>query len=157
MTRSLTYWPGINRHVKDYLKKCSTCIRQLFFLPAEPLINYNISQGLLQKISTNFMDWDDQRYLLIVDYSSKYPFLFQISSTTLTAVIYCLTELCALKECHWKSSWTMGNCLTPRNGIPSQIKCFTHTTSNPHYPQSNAFIERHIHIMRSALSRAKTS
>ena len=53
------------------------------------------SQSPWLNIGTDFMEWDNQRYLLIVDYFSKYPFLFQISSTTVIAVIGHLTELFA--------------------------------------------------------------
>ena len=66
-------------------------------LPAEPLINHNVSWEFGQKIRAYLMDWYNKRYLVIIDYFFKYPFLIQMSSTTATSVIECLTELYALK------------------------------------------------------------
>ena len=67
-------------------------------LPAEPLINHNVPQGPWQKISVDFMKWDNKSYLLIKDYFSKISFLFLRSCTTVSAVINHLTELSALKN-----------------------------------------------------------
>ena len=44
------------------------------------------------------MDQDGKRCLLIVDYFSKNPFLFQMSSTTANGIIYHLKELFPLEE-----------------------------------------------------------
>ena len=44
------------------------------------------------------MDRDNKRYLLIIDYFSKLTFLFQISFTTVAALINHLAEPFALKE-----------------------------------------------------------
>ena len=37
--------------------------------------------------------WDDEWYLIVVDYFVKYPFMFQMHFTTVSVVIGCLTEL----------------------------------------------------------------
>ena len=61
-----------------------------------------------------------QRYLPIIDYLSKHPSLFQISLTTMAAIIDYLTELFA-PEGMPPEIFTMDTILTPRNGTPSQI------------------------------------
>ena len=43
------------------------------------------------------MDCDNKKYLLVITYFSKYPFLFQMSFTTMTAFINYLKGLFALK------------------------------------------------------------
>ena len=87
----------------NYINWCPTCMKLLQSLPAEPLINHEVPQGSWQKISGDFMEMNNKRYLLIKDYFSKYPFLFQISSTTMSAVISHLTDLLHLKEHPWKT------------------------------------------------------
>ena len=44
------------------------------------------------------MDWQKKKYQLIIDYFSKYCFLFQMPSATVTAVISDMTALFSLKE-----------------------------------------------------------
>ena len=95
--RTLIYWPRINNNIEDYINWCPTCIRLSLTLLGEPLINYDVPQGPWQKLNADFMDMDGKIFLFIIDYFSKYPFLFLMCSTTADAVINCLTELFALK------------------------------------------------------------
>ena len=66
-------------------------------LPAEPLINHDVPQGPGKRSINGSMEWDNKRYLLIIDYLSKYYLLYQIASITMTAVIACVKELLALQ------------------------------------------------------------
>ena len=105
--RSPIYWSGIDVDMEDFIKQCSTYIKLPPTLPAESLINHEAFQGLWQKISTDFLESDNRRYLLIIDYFTKYPFLFQMFSTTISAVISQLTEMFFYKGTPLKSSITM--------------------------------------------------
>ena len=119
--RVLIYWSGINRDIKYYIKQCLKLIKLLLALPADPLINHSVPQGHLQKISANLLDWDKERYLLVIDYFSKYPFLFYMSSMTAPAVIDCLTELFAHGGMPIQIFMDNEQTSTPRNGTPSWI------------------------------------
>ena len=96
--RSLIYWSHIDRNIEDFVKWGPSYLKLLPTVPAELLINHNFPQGTGQKISVQiFIKWANKKYLLIIDYFSKYPFPFQMSSTTMTAVITHLTELFAFE------------------------------------------------------------
>ena len=64
-------------------------------LPTEHLINHDIPQ---RKLSSDLMDWNSIHILLLINYFSNYPFLFQMSSTTMYAVRNHVTELFILKR-----------------------------------------------------------
>ena len=98
MARALIYWPGMDRIREDYINCCPVCIKLLSTSPAEPLVNLDFCQGPWQKIRADFMDWDSNSHLLVIDYFSKYPFLFPVFSTTVTAINDHLTDLFALKR-----------------------------------------------------------
>ena len=59
-------------------------------------MKHDVSQGPCQNSSADFMDWDDKMYLLIVHYFSKYLFMFQMSSTMMTALCNSLKEFFVL-------------------------------------------------------------
>ena len=67
------------------------------------------------------MEWDGKKYLLVTDYFMKYLFLFQISSTTVSPVINCLTEPFAIKGTPLEIFADNGQPLTLGIGVPSQI------------------------------------
>ena len=134
MARSLIYWPGTVRDMEDYIKWCHTYINLLPIIPAEPAKNENIPQDLQKKIGTDFMDWDNKRYLLMIDYFSKHPSLFQMSLTNATAVMDHLTAICL--EGIPLEIFT-DNPLTPRNDTNSQINVASNISLQAHTPLSS--------------------
>ena len=84
-------------HIKDYIKRCPTCIRLSPILPAEPLINHAVPK-ILAKTQHTFYG------LGLQNISTHHGLLFQVSllfhmiSSTTNAVINCLTELFALEQ-----------------------------------------------------------
>ena len=148
------HWQGYRRLYKG----CPTWIRLLPTLPVEPLINHYIPQGPWQKISADIMDWDNKMYLLIVDYFSKYAFIFQMSSSTVTAIINSLTEPFALEGMSKEIFTDIGQHFSLKElWIFIDKYGFKYNASSTHYPQSNDFIERHVHTMKSTLNKATAS
>ena len=82
-------------------------------------------------------------YILICDYFSKFPFLFQIKTTSFANLKDHLQELLSIEG---TSDEVMSDNGPPFNG--QEFSSFLtglgirHTTSLPNYPQSNSFIER---------------
>ena len=82
---------------------------------AEPLTSHDVPYSPWQNIRVNFIDWVDEKYLILVDNFSKYPFMFQMHSTTILVLIGHLKELFSLEGTPEKSSLTMVDHLTPKN------------------------------------------
>ena len=81
-------------------------------------------------------------YLLICDYFSKFPFVFQTRNTSFANIKDHLQELFAIEG--------TPNEVMSDNGPPFSSREFAtflsglgikHSTSSPNYPQSNGFIE----------------
>ena len=94
-------------------------------------------------------------YILICDYFSKFPFLFQMKTTNWANLKDHLTELFAIEG-------TPDEIMSD-NGPPFNGKEFSdflsglgirHCTSSPNYPQSNGFIERQIQNVKRLMEKA---
>ena len=97
-------------------------------------------------------------YLLVCDYFRKFPFIFQMKSTSFAIIKDHLQELFTLEG-------------TPKeimndNGPPFSSKEFNsflsglgikHTTSSPNYPQSNGFIERQVQTVKRLMEKANAT
>ena len=97
-------------------------------------------------------------YIMICDYFSKFPFLFQVKTMSFANLKDHLEELFSV-EC-------IPDEIVSDNGSPFNSKEFSsyliglgirHTTSSPNYPQSNGFIERQIQTVKRLLEKANSS
>ena len=94
-------------------------------------------------------------YLLVCDYFSKFPFIFQTKSTSFAYIKEQLEELFGLEGAPDE--------IMSDNGPPFSSREFNtflsglgikHTTSSPNYPQSNGFIERQIQTVKRLMEKA---
>ena len=147
------FWPGMRADIKDYTRRCQVCIKRS--RPArEPLQPHDIPDGPWQKIGMDYFDFKGKCFILICDYFSKFPFMFS-----------CKTSWGSLRD---RLIDLFSNEGYPReiisdNGSPFNSQEFAdflsshgvrHTTSSPHYPQSNGFIERQIQTVKNLLYKA---
>ena len=97
-------------------------------------------------------------YILICDYFSKFPFLFQVKTTSFANLKDHLEELFSVEG--------IPDEIMSDNGPPFNGKEFSsyltglgirHTTSSPNYPRSNGFIERQIQTVKRLIEKVNTS
>ena len=151
--RQHMFWLGIKADIKDYTRRCQVCIKRS--RPArEPLQPHEIPDGPWQKLGMDFFDLKGKCYILICDYFSKFPFMFS-----------CKTSWGSLKNhlIDLFSNEGFPKEIISDNGSPFNSQEFAdylsshsvkHTTSSPHYPQSNGFIEHHIQTVKNLLYKA---
>ena len=96
-------------------------------------------------------------YILICDYFSKFPFLFQVKTMSFANLKDTLIELFSVEG--------IPNEIMSDNGPPFNGKEFSsfltglgirHTTSSPNYTWSNGFIERQIQTMKRLMEKASS-
>ena len=94
-------------------------------------------------------------YVLVCDYFSKFPFVFQTRTTSFANLRDHLPELFVVEG-------TPDEIMSD-NGPPFNGKEFStfltglgirHTTSSPNYPQSNGFIKRQIQMVKRLMEKA---
>ena len=111
--------------------------------PKELLLSSPLPNRPWQKVAADLFELNKSHYLLVVDYFSRFPEIFQLSSTTSPSIVIVLKATFA------------------RHGVPSilftdngpqfssqdlkefpSVYSFRHITSSPRYPQSNGLVER---------------
>ena len=108
------------------------------------------------KVATDIFIFESKSYLLMVDYTSRFPIVRKLRSMSAQHV----TEHFRLifSECGWPDT------LVSDNGPCYVAEMFTnlmkeyamnHITSSPHYPQSNGLAKKFVHIVKNLFYKAK--
>ena len=153
--RSCVFWPGINSHIEDMCKNCTTCAQHARQHPREPLKPYPVPTLPWQLVSQDLFALNGSAYLITVDHYSDFYELDRLPS------IQSLSVIQATKQ-HF-SRHGVPHTLITDNGAQftsEAFKAFTekykfkHITSSPYWSQSNgraeAVVKSAKHILLTA-------
>ena len=108
------------------------------------------------KLATDIFHFEGASYLLVVDYTSRFPDVHRFSSMTGQHV----ADQCKLifSEYGWTETLISdhGPCYTVE-AFTSVMKAYhaNHITSSTHYPQSNGLPEKYVQIVKISIYKAK--
>ena len=136
------------------VNKCSACLKHKPSKPKEPLQPHSIPTRPWEKVGSDLFQLGNQHYVVITDYYSSYPELFQLNKTGSAQVIEVLKDTFS------------------RHGIPSELVSdngsqytsrafksfareweFQHTTSSPRYPRSNGLAESCVKTVKTMIKK----
>ena len=148
----------MNKEIENIIKQCSVCNNFRNSNRKEPLVPHEIPSRLWAKVAADMFQFKGSKYLLCVDFYSKYPEIVRMPSTTSLQTITAFKSVFA------------------RHGIPNELftdngpqfssyvfKKFAadwdliHSTSSPKYPQSNGQAERYVQTVKNLLRKADES
>lgn len=152
--RETIFWPNINSQLEDYITKCGVCLSCKNENKKETMISHDIPNRAWSKIGTDCFHFNGEKYLLVIDYYSKFIEVIKLSTLTSEEVINNLKTIFS------------------RHGIPDIVMsdngpeysssvfksfasewCFKHVTSSPRYAQSNGQSERAIQEIKKILRK----
>lgn len=151
LARNLYYWPHIDSHIEEYVKRCFPCQTFQNNNVKEPLLSHNIPCLPFYKIAIDIMDFKTKNYLIIYDYYSKWLDIKKITNKSSKSIIDALIEIFS------------------NFGIPAEVvsdhvpfdskECkdfaqewgFKFTYTSPRYPQSNGMAEKGVQIAKKML------
>ena len=147
LARTCVYWPGMEADVTNYIKQCLMCI-ECSNLPVKTLQPHGVPPRPWVKIGVDFFqDHLGKKHLIVADYFSKFPYMFTVASTHHFKTITHLRELLAAEGI---PAIVMSDNAPPFNGEEFRQFAhefdFMHTTSSPHFHQSNGFIEAMVKV-----------
>lgn len=149
------FWPTMCNEIRQTISQCHLCLKYARSQMSEPLINHKIPEIPWNKVGCDIFELHGQKYLLIIDYYSKY------------------IEVEKLENC--STSYTTVKILKSvfaRHGIPltvvtdggpqfssdlfqafSQEWEFDHVISSPRYAQSNGMAERNVQTAKNIFKK----
>ena len=156
--RETVYWPNINQHIEMLIKKCEVCQTYQKQQQKEPMIPSDIPIYPFQIVASDLFNWNNQDFVIVVDYYSKYWEIERLYDTKSITIVKKMKKMF--------SRLGIPETLRSENGLQYTVqvlKLFSkewkvkHVTSTPEYPKSNGFVKRHIQIVKNLLTKAKQS
>ena len=137
------FWSGINSDLNKIVQQCAICQELQKSQSAESLMPHEIPVWPRQIVATDIFNLNWHKYLLIVDYYSKYPFIHRLREFSSKEIISIIKQIFAEQGVLER--------LISDNGPHFSFQQFRefakgwdfeHITSSPKYPQSNGMAER---------------
>ena len=157
--KETVYWPGLNDQLEKLVLNCQLCLKysqSKCKQPSQMSLGYEIPAFLWTKIATDIFHFEGDSYLLLVDYTSRYPIICKLTSMTAQHVLR------HLKVIFSKYGWP--DTIVSNNGPYYMAEVFTktmqeysvnHITSSPHYPQSNGLAEKFVQTVKNLFYKAR--
>lgn len=159
IARSYFWWPGIDNDIEYTARKCENCIQVRPAPPKAVLTPWKWPEQVWTRIHVDFLGpYKNKHFLIVVDATSKWLEVFEVSTSTASVVIVKMQELFA------------------RFGVPKSIttdgaKCFTgtefstfcvngnikHLVGAPFHPETNGAAESGVKIVKNFFKKNQTT
>lgn len=155
LAENKVFWPTLRNELKQLVENCSICLKFARSQKSEPLQPHDIPKIPWYKVGCDLFELKGVKYLLAVDYYSKFVEVKKLTSnTTSQTIILKLKEMFARFGIP-KIVITDGGPQFSSDLFEAFAKSwnFEHITSTPLYPQSNGMAERHIQTVKHMLTK----
>ena len=136
-------------------QQCPICQEHRASQIKDPMIQTDIPPRPCHTVGVDLFHLDGEEYLLIADYYSKFPFVRKLSSqmgsthvTTLLKQIFSEQGIPQIVRSNNRPQFA-----SHAFAEFCQSYGFNHSTSSPHYPRSNCFIESQVKIVKATLQK----
>ena len=157
--KDTVYGPSLNEQLEKLVLNCELCLKYSFSKHKQKS-RQSLGQEILvhpwTKLATDMFHFESSSYLLIVDYTSRFPVICKLSLMTGLHI----PNQC--KQVFSEHGWP--ETLISDNGPGHTSQAFSsvmqsysvnHITSSLHYPQSNGLAEKYVKIVKSLFYKAK--
>lgn len=156
--KQLIFWPSMNSDIDNLIESCNVCLSNSNFNQREPMIPHEIPLGVWKKVGTDIFSYNGKKYLISVDYYSKFMEVQKLNSETSFTVIDALKKIFSTHGIPDSLVSDNGPCF---NSSEFKNFCkkwqFRHITTSPHYPQSNGQVERFVQTIKNTLKKCLQS
>ena len=153
------YWPGMNEQLEQLILNCQLCIkysRSKDKNMPNTALSHEIPSVPWSKVTTDIFHFKSRSYLLVVNYTSRFPIIREIKSMSAQHIADHVRLI--FSEYGWPDTLVSDNgpCYVAE-AFTTFMKEYTvnHITSSPHYPQSNGLVEKFVQIVKNLFYKAK--
>ena len=143
----MAYWSGINKDILKHYQNCKTGIKYSKSQRSESLQSHPTPEVSWHTVATDLFETKNSKYLLIVDYYSRFPVLCKLGSTTSRVLVQKM-----------KAKLGVPNVIVSEGGpqyTSAEFRDFTKhwqiEVSSPRNHQSNGMAERCVQTMKASL------
>ena len=157
LARSYVWWPGMDKDIENIAKACRSCQSHRNAPPPAPLHPWTWPTKPWQRIHIDFAGpFLGKSFLVVVDAHSKWPEIFDMSTTSATQTIATLRQLF--------SAYGLPEQVVSDNGpqfISEEFADFMkkngikHIRCAPYHPASNGAVERFIQTFKQAMKASE--
>ena len=151
--RTSVWWPGLSTQISELITRCHTCAKEQP-TPREPLLPSSFPGRPWERVATELYDFQGRKYIIVVDYYSRWFDIKELSDETSHSVIKALWEVFAthgIPDVIMSDNGPQYSAETSRQF--AEAYHFTNVTSSPKYPQANVEVERAIRTVKSMLRK----
>lgn len=76
------FWPGMGKEIENMISKCPFYLTHCPSNTKEPMISHKVPDRPWQVVATDLFTWNNEDYLVTVDYYSRYFELDKLHSAT---------------------------------------------------------------------------
>ena len=86
LARQSVFWPGISNDVRQMVKDCALCNRHQRAQPKLPAMQPDLHTRPWEKLGSDIFQFNGAKYLIIVDYYSRFPVIRPLSDISASTV-----------------------------------------------------------------------
>ncbi len=156
--RQSFYWPNMSDDITKFIESCDICGSYASANKPSKFVESLIPELPWEEVATDLFDYQGSKYLLVVDYFSKFIEVKKLgTNSTSSPIINALTQIFATHGIPQR--------LRSDNGPPFNSSefaefannyAFRHITSSPHHPKSNGLVERSIQTIKGLFKKSKS-
>ena len=156
--KQTVYWPNLRKQLEDLVLNCQLCLKhsQAKRRPKPtPSFGQEIPAVPWTKLASDIFHFQNDSYLLIVDFTSRFPIVRKLTSMTAKHVASHFSQV--FSEYGWPDTLLTDNgpCYAAKEFKQLMMNMsVNHITSSPHYPQSNGLAEKYVQIVKNLFIKA---
>ena len=156
--KQIVYWPNLRKELEDLVLNCQLCLKhsQAKCKPKPtPSFGQEIPPVPWTKVASDIFHFQNDSYLLIVDFTSRFPVVRKLTSMTAKHVAGHFSQV--FSEYGWPDTLLTDNgpCYASQEFKKLMLDMsVNHITTSPHYPQSNGLDEEYVQIVKNLFIKA---
>ena len=93
--RESVFWPGISTDIRQMVKNCDLCNKHQPAQPKLPIMQPDLPTRPWEKLGTDILEFNGKKYLMVVDYYSRFPVIRLLNDMTSHTVCNHFTSILA--------------------------------------------------------------
>lgn len=155
LARQSVFWPGISKDIINMVKDCDQCNKFQSAQPKMPIIQPDHPTRAWEKLGTDIFDFKGQKYLMIVDYYSRFPVVRNLEDMTATTICNKFSSVLAEYGLPSTIMTDFGSqYISEKFRKNCELNGITLLFSSPYHHQANSLAERAIGTCKALWKKA---